>query len=161
MGNLLRLSESVTLALHVMVILAQDEGRSTTPRLAERFRASPHTLAKVFQSLARAGLVKAVRGPKGGFTLARPADQISLLDIFEAIDGPLGKPRCPLSRPFCDGSRCVLGGLVESVQEEGRDYFSRTTVAELARTIVFRGQSEDRSRTARVRGGERRKRGPR
>jgi len=156
MGNLLRLSESASLALHVMVLLAQQGGqRSSTPELARRLEASPHTLAKVLQQLTRAGLVRAARGPKGGFALARPPRKISLLDTYQAVEGPLGKAQCLLGEPFCDGSRCVLGGLVEWVQREGRNYLSRTTLEDLARTIVLRArprrrppvQPHDRRRT--------------
>lgn len=61
-------------------------------------------LAKVFQDLAKAGLVRSHRGARGGFTLARPPEEITLRQVIEAIEGPLALNRCLDPREGCQRS---------------------------------------------------------
>jgi len=63
-------------------------------------------LAKVIQSLVRAGLIRSTRGTGGGVSLARPRDQISVRDVFEAVDGPLELHRCAATHQACDPGPC-------------------------------------------------------
>jgi Rrf2 family protein len=75
-------------------------------------------LAKIFQSLARAGLVRSHRGARGGFSLARPAAEITLRQIIEAIEGPLALNRCLDPREGCECSpTCPIYGRLAAVQE--------------------------------------------
>jgi Rrf2 family protein len=76
--------------------------------------------------------VRSTRGPKGGFALARPAGRITLEEVYEAIDGPLGDSQCLLGRPVCNGSRCILGGLLNSVNRQVRRYLHTTRLSALA-----------------------------
>jgi Rrf2 family protein len=136
--NLLRISEAVSLGLHTMAFLAsRGEARCTNHEIADVLHASVHHLAKIMQRLARTGLVDSAVGPQGGFRLARSASDIRLLEIYEAIDGPLGEPECLLGEPICDGGECVLGGLVEKVSREVRSYLSETTLASLVDRVAF------------------------
>jgi len=57
----------------------------------------PLFLAKIFQALAKAGLVKSHRGAKGGFSLARPAKEITVKDVIEAVEGPIDLTRDQMS----------------------------------------------------------------
>ncbi len=61
-------------------------------------------LAKIVLALTRAGLLKSYRGAGGGIVLARPAEQISMLDIVEAVDGPIAMNRCVLWPEECERS---------------------------------------------------------
>jgi Rrf2 family transcriptional regulator, iron-sulfur cluster assembly transcription factor len=91
-------------------------------------------LAKIFQSLARAGLVRSNRGTRGGFALTRQPGEITTLDIIEAIEGPIAFQRClqaPTECPHTGG--CPLCGLFQSAQSQVREVFSQTTLADLAR----------------------------
>jgi len=86
------------------VALQSSEKRSVVSEIAERQRIPPHFLAKIVPRLARAGLVRTSLGASGGVTLAVPANQISLLQIIEAIDGPLLLNLCSLDPSDCDCS---------------------------------------------------------
>ena len=131
MANMLRISEAASLALHTMALLASDSGsKRTTWEIAKILRVSEAHLAKVLQRLGRAGLVKSQRGPGGGFSLGRAPDAITLLDVYEATEGPWEPPACLLGRPACNGS-CILGGLLEQVGAEIRDYFAQTRLSDL------------------------------
>lgn len=136
MQNLLRISEAASLAFHAMTIFAGKEGgRVSNVEIAKALGASEHTLSKVLQRLARAGLIKSYRGPAGGFVLAEPASKITLLEVFEAVEGPIGKAGCLLGVPACDGMDCVLGGLLVSVHEQVKNYFANTTLDQIGSRV--------------------------
>ena len=146
MGNPMKVSEAASLALHTMVLLANDLDRALTAReMAETFQVSEAHLAKVLQRLTHAGLLHSERGPKGGFTLAQPADKVSLLNVYETIEGPLSKETCLLSTRLCGGDNCILGGLLGKVNDEFRRYMADTKLADI--TSVYEGLQLSKSRT--------------
>jgi len=117
-----------------MAILANRDGsRCTSQEVAEILGASVHHLAKVMQRLVRAGLVDSAVGPQGGFRLAKPAGRVRLLTIYEAIEGPLGEPQCLLAKRICEGHDCVLGELVQRLNQEICEYLRGATLATLAK----------------------------
>jgi Rrf2 family protein len=129
MATVLRISEAASLGLHAMSLLAEaGEGWTSAGGLAETLGVSEAHLAKVLQHLGRVGLVKSVRGPRGGFSLARPGSEITLLEIYEALEGPMAETHCLLGRQVCHGS-CLLGGLLKTVDELVRAQLSSTTLA--------------------------------
>ena len=138
MAKLLGISEGASLALHTMVLLSRrDPLRMSSGEIAEAFGASGNTLAKVLARLVKAGLLEGVTGPGGGYRLARGAEETALLEVFEAVEGPLGEVRCLLGEPICGGEECILGGLVESIQERVREYLGSTTLSELAGRVAL------------------------
>jgi Rrf2 family protein len=126
----LKISDAANLAFHAMLILARepDNGQLSVADMAHRLGVSENHLAKVMQRLAKVGLVKSRRGPGGGFTLRKPAAQIRLLDIYVAIEGPLPHGRCLLDKPVCDGSCCLLGGLLTDLHDRIAGHLERTTL---------------------------------
>lgn len=108
--------------------------------------------AKIFQSLVKAGLVKGNRGSGGGFILLKPAKEITVLDVIEAIEGKIAFQRCLApDEPKCEHhGGCALCGLFEQAQDQVKDVFSRTTLADLMKTHVPVGDSH---RSAPRRGG--------
>jgi Rrf2 family protein len=89
-------------------------------------------LAKIFQSLVKAGLVHSIRGAGGGFALAKNPAEIPVLDIIEAIDGRIVFQRCKMERPDCQHvGGCALCGLFERAQDGLKDALTSTTLADL------------------------------
>lgn len=132
MQHNLRISEAASLALHAMALLAGDERRARPTReMAETLNVSDHHLAKVMQRLGRAGLVQSQRGPRGGFRLARQRESISLLEVYEAVEGPLAGQTCLLGHPVCQGP-CALSGLMRRLGDDVKTYLSGTTLGDLA-----------------------------
>lgn len=84
-----KLSQGVEWGLHCATLIAQVPDGTALPRrtLAEHYALPEAYLAKHLKALARAGLLTATPGPNGGFRLARPAGQITALEVLEAIDG--------------------------------------------------------------------------
>lgn len=132
MGSLIKVSEAASLGLHAAMLLAQDDGALVRTRdLGERIGASQAHLVKVLQSLSRAGLVATVRGPHGGARLARSAREISLLQVYEAVDGPLQSSECLLEKPVCSGRCCQVGRVLHRLNQEARQHLARTSLADV------------------------------
>ena len=129
MSGLVKISEAANLALHACLLLARSPGELLrTGDMSERLGASKAHLVKVMRQLTRAGIVLSVRGPQGGIRLARAAADITLLEVYEAIEGPLESADCLLDRPICDGTCCVLGGLLHRVNEILWRHLAETTL---------------------------------
>ncbi len=89
-------------------------------------------LAKIFQHLARAGLVRSVRGSRGGFALLKPPAEISVLQVIEAVEGKIVFQRCRMDKPDCEhAGGCALCGLFERAQDGIKDVLTRTTLRDL------------------------------
>jgi Rrf2 family protein len=132
MSRVLKVSEAASLALHAVVLLAERPERTLSTReIASVLHVSEFHLSKVLQRLSKAGLVSAVRGPRGGFLLGKDPEKITLLEVYEEIEGPLLASDCLMSTRICRGKRCILGGLLKMVNKEVRNYLSRTNLSEL------------------------------
>ncbi|MBM3336012.1 Rrf2 family transcriptional regulator [Candidatus Sumerlaeota bacterium] len=133
MSNILRVSEAASLAIHASLIMAGSAGESVGNRqMATLMGASEAHLAKVLQRLARVGLVKSARGPKGGFVLAKAPTDITILEIYEAIEGPLGAVTCLLGRPVCGGGdKCFMGDLLHDLGGRIKAHMGRMKLSAL------------------------------
>jgi Rrf2 family protein len=93
-------------------------------------------MAKVFQKLVKAGLLRSAKGRGGGFTLARPAHEITLMHIVEAIEGPQRMDQCVVGLDKCtDYMPCPQHDLYKPIRQRLKDYLSTTTVADLAASL--------------------------
>jgi Rrf2 family iron-sulfur cluster assembly transcriptional regulator len=90
-------------------------------------------LEQLFARLRRGGLVQAVRGPGGGYRLARPAASLSVADVVEAVDEPLRATRCAGHGAGCmkGGARCLTHDLWEETGRHLRDYLGAVTLADV------------------------------
>ncbi len=140
-SSVLRISEAASLGLHSAVLLAAAEGETLSLAKINRILGvSESHLSKVMQRMVKAGLVNSSRGPIGGFSLAKPATEISLLDIYQAIDGPMAGSECLLGKPVCSGKQCILGSLTGKISDEVHEYFANTYVSSLL--TVFEGKCD-------------------
>ena len=136
MSNFIKISEAASLAFHTATFLAQHTDRLVSSReIAKTLGASENHLSKVLQRLAHSGIVHSTRGPNGGFRLRTPWEKIKLIEIYEAIEGPLTPGRCFLGLPVCRGNRCALGVLVHKTDEAMRRCLAGTTLSEMARSF--------------------------
>jgi Rrf2 family transcriptional regulator, iron-sulfur cluster assembly transcription factor len=101
---------------------------SRTERIPKSF------LAKIFQDLVKAGLVRSIRGAHGGFALVKDPAEISVLEVIEAIEGKIIFQRCRQLKPDCEHTEgCALCGLFEQAQDGVKDVLVRTTLVDLIR----------------------------
>lgn len=90
-------------------------------------------LAKILQSLAKEGIVHSHRGAKGGFSLARPACEITLRQVVEAIEGPVALCRCLAPWDDCERKgHCAMRPVMARVQQGLIEALEHTTLQELA-----------------------------
>lgn len=102
----MKINTRVRYAVRMMADIARHEAEGPVPLkdVAERQGLSKLYLSQLATPLRNASLLKSVWGNKGGYMLARPADKIPLLDIIEAVDGPVGIIDCVLDPSLCDRS---------------------------------------------------------
>ncbi|NOY81494.1 MAG: Rrf2 family transcriptional regulator [Kiritimatiellaeota bacterium] len=132
MAGLVRFSEATSIALHCAAAMAQQPGKTVNARqLADVFQVSSAHLAKVMQRLTRAGIAVSSRGPRGGFQLACPPETVSLLDVYEAVEGRLEPVNCLFSRPVCTGDCCLFGSTLESAVAELHRRLRNTKLSDL------------------------------
>ena len=106
--------------------MAMIEDVSRTEKIPKSF------LAKIFQHLVKAGLVRSVRGAGGGFVLAKEPTAITVLEVIEAIEGKIVFQRCLQDEPDCEHQGgCALCGLFEQAQDGMKEVFGRTTLRDL------------------------------
>jgi Rrf2 family protein len=129
------LSTTTVHALRAIAVLAdQPEGVAVQGReLARKLRMPPDYLAKVLGRLARAGVVRATRGAKGGYRLARPPDRIRLGEIVRPLEGARARPGCLLrpGRPCERNGACSAHDAWSGVKAAYEEFLERTTVADV------------------------------
>ncbi len=94
-------------------------------------------LAKIFQRLSKAGVLRSTRGAKGGFLLRKPADQITMREVIEALEGPIVLNRCLVRKGECEEERdCPLHPVWEEMQQSILEILDRTTMEDLAKQKI-------------------------
>jgi len=126
------LSASATHAIRAVAWLAEngDEGPVLGRDLARKMRVPAHYLSKVLAKLARAGVLEASRGAKGGYRLARPARRIKLLDVVAPFEGKRARPGCLLrpGRPCRTTGSCSAHSSWSVVKDAYAGFLKDTTV---------------------------------
>jgi Rrf2 family protein len=127
----LRLTQGADYAVRAMIHIASlPDGKPAMRRDIARVQKIPADfVAKILQSLVRAGLLRSSRGTGGGFSLARTRDEISLLDVVEAIEGPLAVVACADGPGGCDHSAfCPADAIWKEVQRRISDVLRGATL---------------------------------
>ncbi len=130
----MRLSRAGEYAVRCVLYLAQREPGEVTPRwaVAQAMEIPEPFLAKIGQQLARAGIVEILQGAKGGFRLSRSPEEISLLEVVEAVMGELFLNDCLLRPESCSRSpHCMVHKIWCKAREQLRQTLSGATFESL------------------------------
>ncbi len=131
----MRLSTKGRYAVMAMADLAKRSGERavTLADIAQRQDISLPYLEQLFARLRRGGLVKSVRGPGGGYRLARPADETAVAAIVTAVDEPLEAVRCGSGPVGCmpGGARCLTHDLWDDLGRHIHDYLASVTLEDV------------------------------
>lgn len=120
------------MAIHAMVVVAANNDRPLTVKnIASVIRVSETHLSKVMQRLTRAGLVVSTRGPRGGFELNGGNNK--LLEIYEAVDGPLAINNCLFEKSICGKKKCIFDELLKQINRDFHRYMSRTNLKNIVK----------------------------
>lgn len=143
---MLTLTRKTDYGLIALSHLAANQGRVVSAReIAAKYRVPLALLMNLLKLCAGAGLVESVRGARGGYRLGKPADQITLVELVEAIEGPLRLSQChgltepqgniqPADKePSCQvGSCCPVRVAVNNVHMRLQGFLSEMTIADVA-----------------------------
>ena len=126
------ISQTGEYALRAVVCLADaDHAAMTAQQIAAVGKVPPGYMAKVLMALSRAGILHSRRGLKGGFTLARPASELTVLEVLEAVD-PVQRIRtCPLGIEDHAGKLCALHQRLDAVAAQVEGAFGSQRILEL------------------------------
>lgn len=132
MSRFVQLSEAASLALHAMILMAKDsEERRSVREIALVLNASEAHMAKVVQRLSKVGLVRTARGPGGGVLLGKKPEDITFLEIFEVIEGPLDRCPCMLNKGGpCPFEKCIFSGALEKATAQIKEKFANTRLSD-------------------------------
>jgi len=133
----MKLSRASTYALYGVTYIAGQTGDRYIPlsEIHQRRGVPEKHLAKIFQTLVKAGLLVSARGVRGGFALARPATEISPLDVIEAIEGRISEQGCMLLVEECDrDSACKIDSVWRRAQHQMLTVLRGAKISELVST---------------------------
>lgn len=125
------ISQTAEYALRAMVFLAMRGQAATTEQIAQVTKVPPGYLSKILQQLGRARLVNSQRGLGGGFVLSRPIDQISVLDVVNAVDPIEPIKKCPLGIESHGFNLCPLHKRISEATAAVEQAFAKSTLLEL------------------------------
>ncbi len=129
----MRLTTKGRFAVTAMVDLAMRSGKGpvTLAGISERQKISLSYLEQLFGKLRRNNVVASVRGPGGGYCLARPANKISIVDIIVAVDEALDATNCESQGNCQDGKPCLTHDLWYGLNESIHEYLSKINLQQL------------------------------
>lgn len=126
------ISQTAEYALRAIVMLGSNPGNPrTTQQIAEETRVPSGYLSKVLQALGRAGLVEGQRGLYGGFVLSRSLDELTILDVINAVDPLKRINRCPLGLAQHGDRLCPLHRRLDDGVAQLEVLFGGTTIGKL------------------------------
>jgi Rrf2 family iron-sulfur cluster assembly transcriptional regulator len=129
----MRLTTKGRFAVMAMVDLAMrgSRGPVTLSTISERQQISLSYLEQLFGKLRRNNIVESVRGPGGGYNLARPGNTISVADIVVAVDEPIDATKCSGDGNCRDGDKCITHDLWMGLNEKIFDYLEGVSLQQL------------------------------
>ncbi len=128
------ISKTAEYALRAVLYIARESGGHPVRanEIAETLEVPSNYLSKILHALAMAGILTSGRGPRGGFMLARSADELVLADLLEALDPGVLRPDCLLGNSNCsDHTACAVHERWKQVREPVCRFFRETTLADV------------------------------
>ncbi len=130
----MKLSTRTRYGMRAIIELAHHEGKRPLQLkvIADRQDISVKYLEQLMSLLRAAGFVRSVRGSKGGYVLARPADQIRMSDVFHSLEGQVTTTECTTDEEYCERSAdCIARGIWLDVEAAINNVLGAITLADL------------------------------
>jgi Rrf2 family protein len=135
MQHVLRISRKIDYGLRAMIYLASIPPDTIVPfrEIARQMMVPEDFLAKILKTLVDQGMVRSTRGPHGGYALARPAGEISFLEVIEAVEGPIAINVCLDGEDPCSkASACTMVDVWRRGQEKMLEVYRQSKLSDLA-----------------------------
>ncbi len=111
-------------------------GAQSAKDIAEAYHIPPQLLAKILQTLAKAGLLVSHAGTNGGYSLARPANEITAFEVIRAIDGPLFITSCITIHGTCDlAGHCTIKEPLRKVNDSIKELLNGLRISDLMESV--------------------------
>jgi len=130
-SRLIHISEAASLAIHSLALIAASTVRLNARKIAGILHVSQNHLAKILQILAKNEYLESNRGPGGGFILKRNADEVSMLEIYQLIEGNVDCQSCGITENQCPFISCIFGGKPDKLTHEFVEYLTNTKISDL------------------------------
>lgn len=129
----MQITRQADYAVRAVLYLAQlgPDQKASTSQIAEEKDIPLSFLAKIIAQLSVAGLLQTMRGARGGVTLARSPEEINLLDVIEAIDGPILINECVNDNYQCSQHGCPMRGIWQEAQSDLVSRLKSTTFSQV------------------------------
>lgn len=131
MGKVINISEAASLAIHCLALIADTHEPVNAGNMAKRLGASRNHMAKVLQQLVKHNYLTSIRGPSGGFIVKTSPENITLLEIYELMEGSLDVDYCKVHDNDCPFSECVYGDIREKLTREFKEFFQQRKVSDI------------------------------
>ena len=132
MDRVVGISDRANAAFHTLAVASNSGGSIAASAAAERLGVSPTYLAKILRTLTAKGILLSTRGIGGGFSLAKPPESITLMEVLVALDGPLPSRACLFEQTVCDTGTCFFRTLCQDFEARLRTALERSTITDLA-----------------------------
>jgi Rrf2 family protein len=137
-SRLVHISEAASLAIHSMALIASSSTRLNAKQISEILHVSLNHLAKILQVLSKNGYLDSNRGPGGGFTFRKNANEISMLEIYQLIEGNVDCQFCGITEGHCPFITCIFGGKPVKLTNEFVEYLNNTKISDLkTKDIIY------------------------
>jgi len=138
MSRLVHISEAASLAIHSLALIASSGMKLNTKKIAEILHVSQNHLAKILQVLAKNDYLKSNRGPGGGFIISKKADQVTMLEIYQMIEGNVECQFCGIDYTDCPFITCIFGGKPDKLTNEFVEHLNNTKISDLkTKEIIY------------------------
>ncbi len=115
-----------------MAIIARSKHQLNAQQIADKTGFSKNHIAKILQQLVKNNYLASTRGPKGGFVIKKDPKEITMIEIYQLIEGDLEESSsCKLACEACPFRECIFGGLSEKFSKEFKTYLSEKKIAAL------------------------------
>ena len=140
---MMRMSTKGHHAIRIMVFLAHSPGRPITKQeIGASENISPGYIQQLMGMLTNAGLVRSHRGKEGGFSLAVPAEEVTVLRVLQATEGPFEIAACVNHPEMCPRAEtCPANPIWTRVTTTVNDLLDQTTIADLAQSLQSAAQT--------------------
>ena len=128
MSKIINISSASFIALHSLAYIANCDQITNIKTISQTINMAESHVAKIIQLLVKYGYLKSTRGPKGGLVLIKTPSSITLLEIFELIEGEIQIDNCPTQCIKCPFKTCIFGGLPQKMSMEFLNYMQNKTL---------------------------------
>lgn len=130
MSKIVSLSEAASIAIHGTILIARSAVSLNVVHIADATGTSKHHVAKIMQRLVKESFISSQRGPSGGFLLNVAPENLTFLQIYEAIEGKIEVTKCPMEKKVCPFDKCIMNNITNRLTLEFRDYLGKQKVVD-------------------------------